>query len=267
MAGRGHRLGADALLRDRVGRPARSRGCRVPKPRSPEAPTGRTRYPAYRSQSVNPRCVVLHVESEPATLYGRRDCARDPAANRNREAQLDRSVTRSKGRKFAADPLRPLLAALAYGLIERLHATAPSGTALVHATASTIRVRPLENGAANLPSTRPQRVLLVSRHPMRAARESAARAGAIKNAPCCPRLAQARIQSGHSPPPLPTRTNTTAQRCTATRRRRCAHRLRFIAWVDNFAPTRSWTRRTSRLLAYLMTSSSSLRAALTLKPP
>ena len=64
-----------------------------------------------------------------------------------------------------ANPLRLLLAALAYTLMHRLRALALQDTELQRASAATLRVRLLKIGAAILRNTRRVRVMLASHPP------------------------------------------------------------------------------------------------------
>ena len=122
----------------------------------------------YGAQGPNPRFVVTNLEADAVELYERLYCARGEAENRIKEVQLDLFGTRASCRKFAANQLRLLLAALAYTLIERLRAIALKSTELERATAATIRVRLLKIGAAVVRNTRRVRILLASHHPLRA---------------------------------------------------------------------------------------------------
>jgi hypothetical protein len=122
----------------------------------------------YGTQGANPRFVVTNLQGEADDLYERLYCARGEAENRIKEVQLDLFGTRASCRKFAANQLRLLLAALAYTLIERLRAIALASTELARATAATIRVRLLKIGAAVVRNTRRVRILLASHHPLRA---------------------------------------------------------------------------------------------------
>ena len=100
-------------------------------------------------------------------LYDEFYCARGEAENRIKEAQLDLFGTRASCRKFAANQLRLLFAALAYTLMERLRTLALAGTELERACAATIRVKLLKIGAAVVRNTRRVRFMLASHHPLR----------------------------------------------------------------------------------------------------
>jgi hypothetical protein len=130
----------------------------------------------FGAQGTNPRFVVTNLEAEAPDLYERLYCARGEAENRIKEVQLDLFGTRASCRKFAANQLRLLLAALAYTLMQRLREIALAGTELARATAATIRVRLLKIGAAIVRNTRRVRILLASHHPLRAVFLHAARA-------------------------------------------------------------------------------------------
>lgn len=122
----------------------------------------------YGAQGANPRFVVTNLQEEATELYERLYCARGEAENRIKEVQLDLFGTRASCRRFAANQLRVLLAALAYTLMQRLRAIALQATELERATAATIRVRLLKIGAAVVRNTRRVRILLASHHPLRA---------------------------------------------------------------------------------------------------
>jgi Transposase DDE domain group 1 len=121
----------------------------------------------YGAQGNNPRFVVTNLEGDATHLYEQLYCARGEAENRIKEAQLDLFGTRASCRRFAANQLRLLLAALAYTLMQRLRSMALAGSELERATAATIRVRLLKIGAAVVRNTRRVRVLLASHHPLR----------------------------------------------------------------------------------------------------
>ena len=122
----------------------------------------------YGAQGTNPRFVVTNLSDEATMLYERLYCARGEAENRIKEVQLDLFGTRASCHKFAANPLRVLLAALAYTLMQRLREIGLKATELERATAATIRVRLLKIGAAIVRNTRRVRLLLASHHPLRA---------------------------------------------------------------------------------------------------
>lgn len=130
----------------------------------------------YGAQGANPRFVVTNLATDATGLYERLYCARGEAENRIKEVQLDLFGTRASCRRFAANQLRVLLAALAYTLMQRLRAIALQATELERATAATIRVRLLKIGAAVVRNTRRVRILLASHHPLRAVFLHAARA-------------------------------------------------------------------------------------------
>jgi hypothetical protein len=121
----------------------------------------------YGAQGNNPRFVVTNLAGDATQLYERLYCGRGEAENRIKEAQLDLFGTRASCRRFAANQLRLLLAALAYTLMHRLRSMALAGSELERATAATIRVRLLKIGAAVVRNTRRVRVLLASHHPLR----------------------------------------------------------------------------------------------------
>ena len=121
----------------------------------------------YGAQGTNPRFVVTHLQGDPEALYEGLYCQRGEAENRIKEAQLDLFGTRASCSRFVANPLRLLLAALAYTLMQRLRALALQDTELQRASAATLRVRLLKIGAAILRNTRRVRVMLASHHPLR----------------------------------------------------------------------------------------------------
>lgn len=121
----------------------------------------------YGAQGNNPRFVVTNLGWEASRLYDAFYCARGEAENRIKEAQLDLFGTRASCRKFAANQLRLLFAALAYTLMERLRALALTGTDLERACAATIRVKLLKIGVAIVRNTRRVRLMFTSHHPLR----------------------------------------------------------------------------------------------------
>jgi hypothetical protein len=121
----------------------------------------------YGAQGTNPRFVVTNLQGDPEALYEGLYCQRGEAENRIKEAQLDLFGTRASCSRFMANPLRLLLAALAYTLMHRLRALALQDTELQRASAATLRVRLLKIGAAILRNTRRVRVMLASHHPLR----------------------------------------------------------------------------------------------------
>lgn len=121
----------------------------------------------YGAQGNNPRFVLTNLGWDAARIYDEFYCVRGEAENRIKEAQLDLFGTRASCRRFAANQLRLLFAALAYTLMERLRALALTGTELERACAATIRVRLLKIGAAIVRNTRRIRLLLASYHPLR----------------------------------------------------------------------------------------------------
>ncbi|OIQ82879.1 transposase DDE domain protein [mine drainage metagenome] len=118
-------------------------------------------------QGPNPRFVVTSLHGDCAELYERLYCARGEAENRIKEAQLDLFGRRASARRFAANQLRLLLAALAYTLIIQLRRLALKGTELARACAATIRIKLLKIGAAVVRNTRRVRPLLASSHPLK----------------------------------------------------------------------------------------------------
>jgi len=118
----------------------------------------------YGAQGTNPRFIVTNLKGDPAELYDGLYCQRGEAENRIKEAQLDLFGTRASCRKFLANWLRLMFAALAYTLVQRLRAVA------------TIRVKLLKIGAAIVRNSRRIRIMLASHHPLQATFLSAARA-------------------------------------------------------------------------------------------
>lgn len=114
------------------------------------------------------RFIVTNLTGDPTFLYDGLHGARGEAQNRSKEAQLYLFGARASCRRFAANQLRLLLAALAYTLMQRLRALALQGTELQSAYATTIRVRLLKIGEAIIRNTRHVRVKLASHHPLRA---------------------------------------------------------------------------------------------------
>lgn len=127
-------------------------------------------------QGANPRFVVTSLDGDPTELYERLYCARGEAENRIKEAQLDLFGRRGSCRRYAANQLRLLLAALAYTLMINLRRLALKGTELERACAATIRIKLLKIGAAVLRNTRRVRLLLASQHPLKHVFVIAARA-------------------------------------------------------------------------------------------
>ena len=118
-------------------------------------------------QGANPRFVVTSMDGDPTELYERLYCGRGEAENRIKEAQLDLFGRRGSCRRYAANQLRLLLAALAYTLMINLRRLALKGTELERACAATIRTKLLKIGAAVLRNTRRVRLLLASQHPLK----------------------------------------------------------------------------------------------------
>jgi hypothetical protein len=125
------------------------------------------RSPTWERRLSGGSASIKHGVHCALTLYERLYCARGEAENRIKEAQLDLFGTCASCRRFAANQLRLLLAALAYTLMHRLRSLALKGSDLERATAATIRVRLLKIGAAIVRNTRRVRVLLASHHPLR----------------------------------------------------------------------------------------------------
>ena len=130
----------------------------------------------HGEQGANPRFVVTSLGGDAAALYEQLYCARGEAENRIKEAQLDLFGRRASCRRFAANQLRLLLAALAYTLMINLRRLALKGTELERACAATIRTKLLKIGAAVLRNTRRVRLLLASQHPLKHVFLTAARA-------------------------------------------------------------------------------------------
>lgn len=130
----------------------------------------------YGSQGNNPRFVVTNLGLPPQELYDALYCQRGEAENRIKEAQLDLFGARASCRRFYANWLRLMFAALAYTLMQRLRKTALAGTELANATAATIRVRLLKIGVCIIRNTRRIRIMLASHHPLREIYLTAAKA-------------------------------------------------------------------------------------------
>lgn len=131
----------------------------------------------HGAQGANPRFVVTSLKAGSArSLYEGLYCARGEAENRIKEAQIDLFGRRGSCRRFAANQLRLLFAALAYTLMINLRRLALQGTELAHACTATIRVKLLKIGAAVLRNTRRIRLLLASCHPLKDVFLTAARA-------------------------------------------------------------------------------------------
>lgn len=130
----------------------------------------------FGAQGTNPRFIVTNLDLPADVLYDALYCQRGEAENRIKEAQLDLFGTRASCRKFLANWMRLMLAALAYTLMQRLRAMALQQTELARASAATIRVRLLKIGASVLRNSRRVRIFLASHHPLRDAYLIAARA-------------------------------------------------------------------------------------------
>lgn len=129
----------------------------------------------HGEQGANPRFIVTNLPGMAKALYDKRYCARGDAENRIKEAQLDLFGRRASCRRFWANQLRLLLAALAYTLMVNLRRQALAGTELASACTATIRMRLLKIGAAIVRNTRRVRVMLASAHPLRGLYQHAAR--------------------------------------------------------------------------------------------
>lgn len=130
----------------------------------------------FGAQGANPRFIVTNLDLPAGLLYDGLYCQRGEAENRIKEAQLDLFGTRASCRKFLANWLRLMLAALAYTLMQRLRVMALQHTELARASAATIRVRLLKIGASILRNSRRVRIFLASHHPLRDTYLIAARA-------------------------------------------------------------------------------------------
>jgi hypothetical protein len=136
----------------------------------------------FGAQGTNPRFVVTNLEAEAPDLHERPYCARGEAENRIKDVQLDLFGTRASCRRFAANQLRLLLAALAYTLMQRLREIGQKATELEPATARGVPAR-------------------------------CPRTGPLKLAECCPRHANKHRGSGASAPAIhPTPRNTVPAR-------------------------------------------------------
>ncbi len=90
----------------------------------------------YGSQGTNPRFIATNLPGDAVQLYDHLYCQRGEAENRIKEAQLDLFGTRASCSRYIANPLKLLLAALAYTLMQRLRALALQATKLERATPS-----------------------------------------------------------------------------------------------------------------------------------
>lgn len=102
----------------------------------------------YGSQGVSPRFIVTNLAGSPKALYDGLYCQRGEAENRIKEAQLDLFGTRASCRRFLANWLRLMFAALAYTLMQWLRAIALASIVQALATSATIWVWLLKIGAA-----------------------------------------------------------------------------------------------------------------------
>jgi len=119
----------------------------------------------HGEQGNNPRYVVTNLTGPSQDLYDDLYCQRGEAENRIKEAQVGLFATRTSCRHLATNQLRVLLAALGYGLIERLRALALQGTALASAQVDTLRIKLLKVAAVVTRNTRRIRLYLASNWP------------------------------------------------------------------------------------------------------
>lgn len=116
-------------------------------------------------QGCNPRFIVTNLPGRAQALYDGVYCQRGEAENRIKEAQVSLFATRTSCHVLRSNPLRMLLAALGYVLIERLRALALQGTALATAQVDTLRIKLLKVGAVVTRNTRRIRLYLASNWP------------------------------------------------------------------------------------------------------
>jgi hypothetical protein len=121
----------------------------------------------WGSQGSNPRFVMTNLPDEPEHLYDHIDCQRSEAEKRVKEAHVGLFATGSSYLQFAANELRVLLAALAYGLIERMRALGASSPSIQCLARAMTPIRPGSQAGAGLTTPGPQ-PLLHHRHQMRA---------------------------------------------------------------------------------------------------
>ena len=117
----------------------------------------------WGEQGHNPRSIVSNLAGDASALYDDLYCQRGEAENRIKEAQVGLFATRTSCHIFASNPLRVLLAALAYVLIERMRALALQGTELAKTQIHTLRIRLLRLAAVVTRNTR--RVRLYFKRP------------------------------------------------------------------------------------------------------
>ena len=119
---------------------------------------------------------MTNLDDDAATLYDPVYCQRGEAENRIKEAQVGLFATRTSCHVFASNPLRVLLAALAYVLIKRMRALALQGTELANAQIDTLRIRLLKLAAVVTRNTRRIRLYFASNWPSAAIFTQAMRA-------------------------------------------------------------------------------------------
>jgi hypothetical protein len=119
----------------------------------------------YGQQGNNPRYVVTNRGEDATWLYDSLYCQRGEAENRIKEAQVGMFATRTSCHVFQSNPLRMLLSALGYVLIERLRALALKGTALATAQVDTLRIELLKLAAVVTRNTRRIRLYFASNWP------------------------------------------------------------------------------------------------------
>jgi hypothetical protein len=119
----------------------------------------------WGEQGCNPRFIVTNLPGRAQALYDGVYCQRGEAENRIKEAQVGLFATRTSCHVLRSNPLRMLLAALGYVLIERLRALALQGTALATAQMDTLRIKLLKVGAVVTRNTRRIRLCLASNWP------------------------------------------------------------------------------------------------------
>jgi hypothetical protein len=122
----------------------------------------------YLADKANPRFVVTSLSAEEwsaRALYEQLYCARGEMENRIKEAQLELFADRTSSHTFKANQLRLWLSSFAYVLIEALRRLGLRNTALMSATAGSIRLKLIKIGALISISVRRVKVAMSSAHP------------------------------------------------------------------------------------------------------
>ena len=119
----------------------------------------------HTDKGANPRFVVTNLKGSSQKIYDGLYCARGEMENRIKEQQLGLFADRTSSHYWWVNQFRLLLSSLAYVLLEGIRRLALTGTELVRAQVTTIRLKLLKIGAVILRNTRRVRFLLSSTCP------------------------------------------------------------------------------------------------------